>query len=111
MARAEETVVTRTWHLECLCENCELRQGGNYEPDFLQLNDFRLDERGRAITPAIISGPDRRKQAINISGFPKREDIGPAFEQCEGPEIFEDKLVCGAIANLNRGKKNGREEI
>ena len=107
MARAEETVVTRQWSLECLCTDCELREGGNRQPDFMQFRDARIDARGRAVTPALVSTPDGYSREVPIRGIPRPENVIPAFEQCVGLEIFEDKIVCGAIANLSRGKSNG----
>jgi hypothetical protein len=111
MARAEETAVRGLWSIEDLCPNCELREGGNRDPDYFQQQQFKLDKNGKSFTPFGISTEDGYKRQVLVSGIPRPEHVSPAFTECEGPEVFEDKIVCGAIAKLSRRNRDGREEV
>ncbi|MBX4188738.1 hypothetical protein KW792_01410 [Candidatus Saccharibacteria bacterium] len=107
---AHETAVTRFFRLECLCDGCELREGGNREPDYLELKGYVIGDEGEIIGQALVSGADYER-TVGFSGIPKPKNILKGFNGCEGPEIYEDRIVCGAIANISRRNRDGREEI
>jgi hypothetical protein len=103
MARAIETGMQSMWQIRDLCPNCPLREGGQRDPDFLQLKHYRVEDKG-VVTPISFTTPDGQSREIDVPGIPKPESVKSAVDGCEEPEVFEDKIVCGAIAQLSRRK-------
>lgn len=111
MARAEQTAVGDMLKLGELCDDCTFRDAGAFQPEYLVRSGSKIDaELGINAMIDIIS-LDGEAATYLVAGIPSNRDLSESFKICEGSEIYDNKIVCGAIARLNRRNRNGREKI
>jgi hypothetical protein len=47
----------------------------------------------------------------SIEGIHSNKDIAAEYAVCDQPEIYNDKIACGALARLSRRTRDGRKKI
>jgi hypothetical protein len=96
VAEVAPTEIGNLWSVHELCSDCVLLAGHDEAPNFM------TNKGGSLVFSSKIDGEDLHTTAIAVKGIPKPDMITGAFEECGGPQVYEDQIVCGAIAKLNK---------